>query len=254
MSSSPHGSAGVQQSPDTPADWNSTFGSANASRSTGSGRWSSSKSAPRPSERGHEARGLAGRARPEQIEVAGQLLRAVEDPGNLTDHNRAGAVAIQRGEQQHRIEADGIVAVDRAVDVVGIVVRDTGTRAITHVVADAAHRVGEPLQRSHRHRGSTSVAIASTIASGSFHTGSSRPRMVEHEVGESELRVAADEVVERRDARQRTFLGVADQVDAPDRRRVASDRRARGFEPFPLCAHDAPSCPPAVRSRRDVSP
>ena len=60
--------------------------------------------------------------------------------------------------------------------------------------------------------------------------------MVEHQVGEADIGVAPGEVLECCKASQRPLLGVADEVDAVDARRIATDLGAVGVEGLHLPA------------------
>ena len=99
---------------------------------------------------GGAPRRLDRTAGPQQIEITGQLVRTMQDAGDLSDHDGARAVTIECREKSQRIEADRFVAGDRSQRLVGIVVRNSKTRMPHDVVGDASNGVVESFEWRHR--------------------------------------------------------------------------------------------------------
>ena len=77
---------------------------------------------------------------PEQVEVARELRRAVQDPRHLPDDDSVGSCAMQGREQRKGIETDGVIAGRGAHHVVRVAMRHTHRRP----------SAGHDRQRSHR--------------------------------------------------------------------------------------------------------
>lgn len=110
--SGPHGKAGVLRSPLAAFDSNRTFGRANASRSRSIGPSSSSKVAPAAPKAAASPSACEGSPSPQEVEIPGQLDRAVHNPCNLANDDHLVARAVQSAQQRERIEAARAVGGD----------------------------------------------------------------------------------------------------------------------------------------------
>ena len=94
-------------------------------------------------ERAGDRRCLARITRPQQVEIAGELGRAVEDPGDLPDHDDACATPVERRQRRQGVEPDRVVGGDGAHEVVGRLVVDAATNAARRLGPETRDRVGQ---------------------------------------------------------------------------------------------------------------
>jgi hypothetical protein len=83
---------------------------------------------------------------PKQIEVSGQFSGAVHDAGDLSDHHGVDTGLVQGSEKWKRIEAEGVISVDGAGCVVGVVVSPPGSLPAAGDLPGESHCVAQAVQ------------------------------------------------------------------------------------------------------------